>query len=417
MPRIHPKTEVFDGLRNVFPEEAERLLRRPSHAPGSRKAKKDGSRVLSWRSTGSEYDQVVDGVLDRFRPRLEMAVREMAEAPRLLSELLAHPSEQWEEMARGNGRFQSLAFCRLVLDQSFQESGETPVRGERLATFALTLLDGLDRGQYGDRVLADARARAWIAIANARRISEDLWGAEAAFRTAGEHLRRGMRDCLEKAQFLRYKACLRRAQCRFPEAASLFRRSISIFLALGEERCAAQTIVAFAILEQFRGEPEKAIHLLDRAARLVHPDEDSYLHGCICFNRISCLVEAGRILEAQALLARRPRIFQAPDERIQLHARWLKARIVLAGGHDTEAAALLDQVRKGFAKREHGYLAALVSLELAAVHAGLGHVAAAGRLAREAQPIFQSLGIVREALAASIVYRQAAAADQRRAKA
>ena len=415
MPRIHPKPEACDGLLRIFPEELERLLRHPAQSP--RSGTKDGGRVLAWRSSGSEYDRVVDGVLDRFRPRLEMAVREMAEAPGLLHELLKHPPEQWEGLARGKERFRSLAFCRLVLDRSCQESGEAPARGERLAAFALTLLESLDPAQYGDRVLADARARAWIAIANARRVSEDLWGAEAAFRTAGEHLRHGLRDCLEKAQFLRYKACLRRAQRRFPEAASLFRRSISIFLALGEERCAAQTIVAFALLEQYRGEPEKAIHLLDRAARLVHPDEDPHLHGCIQFNRISSLVEAGRILEAQALLARSPGVFQASDERLQLHTRWTKARIVLAGGHDTEAAALLNEVRKGFAKREHGYLAALVSLELAVVHAGLGHVAAARRLAREAQPIFQSLGIVREALAASILCRQAAAADQRRAKA
>lgn len=417
MPRIHPKAEVFDGLLQVFPEELERLLRHPPYAPGSRREAKEGGRVLAWHSSGSEYDRAVDGVLDRFRPRLEMAVREMAEAPGLLSKLLEHPPEQWEELVRGDDRSRSLALCSLLLDKSYQECIETPCRGERLASVALALTESLDPARYGDRVLVDARARAWIAVASARRVAADLWGCERALQTAEEHLRHGMRDCLEKAQLLEHKACLRRAQRRFPEAARLFRRSISISLCTGQARSAAQAIVGLALVEQYRGEPERAIRLLERAAGLVHPDEDPHLHGCICFNRIGCLVEAGRILEAKALLARRPGIFQAPDEGVQLRARWIKARIILVGGHDAEAAALLDQVRKGFARREDGYLAALASLELAAVHAGLGHGAAAQRLAREAQPIFQSLGIVREALAASIVCRQAATVDQRRAKA
>lgn len=408
MPRIHPKPEVFDGLLRLFPEERDRLFRHRSREQSEGR----GRRVLSWRSSGSEYDRAVDGVLDRFRPRIEAAVREMAEAPVLLSEILEHPPDEWEELARGDDRFRSLALCRLILDRSCEESVETPRRGERLAAFSLTVIELLDPGRYGNRVLEDARARAWIAIGNARRIASNLWGAEEAFRTAQEHLRRGMRDCLEKAQLLRYKACLRRAQRRFPEAAGLFRRSISIYLSLGEERCAAQAIVSFALLEQYRGEPERAIDLLDRAAQLVDPGEDARLDGCICFNRINGLVDAGRILEAQSLLARRPEIFRAPDEGVRLRVRWLEARIALALGRRTEGAALLDQVRNGFARRDDGYQAALASLELAALYARIGKTEEAGRLAREAQPIFQSLGIVREALAAAIVCQQATTTER-----
>jgi tetratricopeptide (TPR) repeat protein len=417
MPRIHPKAEVFDGLLQVFPEERDRLRRHRSRGPRSRLKPGSGSgRVLSWRASGDEYDQVVDGVLDRFRPRIEAAVREMAQAPLLLGEILGKPSERREELVRGE-RFRSLALCRLLLDRSHEETIEAPVEGERLAALALTITEALDPARYCDRVLEDARARAWIAIANARRVAGDLWGSEHAIQTAEEHLRHGMRDCLEKALLLEHKACLRRAQRRFPEAARLFRRSISISLCTEQSRSAAQAIVGLALVEHYRGEPERSIQLLERAAGLIDPDEDARLYGCIQFNRINSLVETGKILEAQAILARNPGLGQLLDEVSRLRIRWLEARIALALGRYTEALALLDEVRNGFVLRENSYDAAQASLELAAVHAGLGHVAAAQRLAREAQPIFQSLGIVREALAASILCRQAAAADQRRAKA
>jgi tetratricopeptide (TPR) repeat protein len=407
MPRIHPKPEVFDGLLRFFPEERDRLRRYLVRESGRQKEVEGRSQILPWRSSGSEYDQAIDNVLDRFRPCLDAAVREMAEAPILLAELLRSPAERWEDLARTDSRFRSLALCRLLLDRSYEDSLESPQLRERLAALALTITKSLDPERYGDRVLADARARAWIAIANARRVAGDLWGSESALQTAEEHLRRGMRDWLEKAQLLEYKACLRRAQQRFPEAARLFRRAVSISLYTGEARSAARAIVGLALVEQYRGEPERAIQLLEGATGLVDPWEDAHLHCCIEFNRINALVDAGRTFEAQALLARSLETFQVSDEGFQLRVQWLEGRIALDLGRHAEAAALLDQVRQGFARRENSYEAAQASLELAALYARLGRVGEAQRLAREAQPIFQSLGIVRESIAASIVVRQA----------
>lgn len=279
MPRIHPKPEAFEGLLRFFPEERDRLRRYLVHGA---KRGEGARRVLPWRSSGAEYDEVVEGVLDRFRPRMEDVVREMAEAPFLLADLLGNPPGVRELLARNDPHFRSLALCRLLLDGSYQESAVgNPQQGERLAELALGVTESLDPARYGGRVLADARARAWIAAANARRADGDLWGSERALKTAEEHLRAGLRDCLEKAQLLHCKACLRRAQRRFPEAARLFRRSISISLYTEEARSAAQAVLELALLEQDRGEPERALHLLERAARLVDPGEDARLHACI----------------------------------------------------------------------------------------------------------------------------------------
>lgn len=283
MPRIHPRPEIFDGLLRFFPEERDRLLR---HLARDRRAGTEPAggrgRILPWRSSGAEYDQAVDGVLGRFRPRIEDVVREMAEAPVLLLDLLGNPPGLWEMLARNDPRFRSLALCRLLLDQSYQESAAGNARqGERLAEVALAITESLDPARYGDRVLADARARAWITIADALRAGGDLWDSERALKRAEEQLRRGMRDCLEKARLLHCKACLRRAQRRFPEAARLFRRSISVSLYTEEARSAAQAVFGLALLEQDCGEPERALGLLERAARLVDPGEDAHLHACI----------------------------------------------------------------------------------------------------------------------------------------
>jgi tetratricopeptide (TPR) repeat protein len=281
MPRIHPKPEVFEGLLRFFPEERDRLRRYVARDLGPRK-EEGGRRILSWRSSGAEYEEAIEGVLDRFRPRMEDVVREMAEAPFLLAELLGHPPVMRELLARNDPHFRSLALCRLLLDRSYEESAAgNPQQGERLAEAALAITESLDPARYGGRVLADARARAWIAVADARRADGDLWGSERALKTAEEHLRKGMRDCLEKAQLLHCKACLRRTQRRFPEAARLFRRAISISLYTEEARSAAQAILGLALLEQDRGQPELALRLLERAGRLVDPGEDAHLHACI----------------------------------------------------------------------------------------------------------------------------------------
>jgi tetratricopeptide (TPR) repeat protein len=325
MPRIHPKPEVFDGLLRLFPEERDRLLRlarRCSHCraalarePEVPATRDTGGQVLPWRPSRDEYGQTVDRVLTGFRPRVEAAARERAAAPSLLAELLEQAPERWEALVRGGERFRSLALCSLLLERSCQEGFEAPRQGEQLAVFALALVGLLDPDWYGERVLADARARCWMMIGNARRIEADLRSSEQAFQAAEAYFRQGTGDRLERAQLLTYKACLRRAQCRFLEAASLFRRAVSVFLEAGESHRAAEAIVGLALVERHRGEPERAILLLERASVFVDRWQDERLHGLIRFNQILCLVDANRPLEARAVLARSREVFRFRGER------------------------------------------------------------------------------------------------------
>jgi tetratricopeptide (TPR) repeat protein len=412
MPKIHPKPEVLDGLIQLVPEAESRLLRHIQvcaacrgrlEAAGGPARGSAGSNVLSWPVAATEHGRAVDLVLASLRPRLMAAVREQAAAPVLLSELLEHRPERRELLVRNSERFQNLPLCRLLLQRGYRDTFNIPQEGERLARLALGMVGQLDSAWYGERMLADARARCWMVIGNARRVASDLEGAGEAFGTASAILREGTGDPVEKAQLLTYKACLRRAQRRLDEAAGLFRRAVSIFLSSQETQRAAEAVAGLALTEQYRGEPEKASRLLKTATGLLDPQEDPDLYLALCFNRLLFLVDAGRPLEARRLLERNPGLVHPADEARLLRLRWLEARIAIGLGEWSRGVALLVQVRKGFIRRENGYNAAVVTLELATVHRRLGRAWRARRLARQARLLFQTLAIEREALAAFLV--------------
>jgi len=64
-------------------------------------------------------------------------------------------------------------------------------------------------------------------------------------------------------------------------------------------------------------------------------------------------------------------------------------------------------VRQGFVDDSQPFGAALVSLDLAAVYLASGRTKATRRLADEMVPLFRSMQVHREALAAVLVFRQA----------
>ena len=269
MPRIHPNPEVLTGRIQLLPGDQGRLLRHVQGCAACRRrleGREPSERnVLSWRPSEAVAGRAVDGALRSFRSRVQAVARERAEAPALFGELLGHPARRQEVLARNSRRFRSLALCGLLLQRSHEVSVDDPAEGERLAALALRLAGLLDGGWYGERVLADTRGRCWSLIGNARRIAADLPGAEEALIQAEDDLDRGTGDLTEKAQLLVYKAFLRQAQHRLDEAAVLFRRTVSIFLSAGEPLQAAESIAELALVEQDRGEPERALQILARA--------------------------------------------------------------------------------------------------------------------------------------------------------
>jgi len=88
--------------------------------------------------------------------------------------------------------------------------------------------------------------------------------------------------------------------------------------------------------------------------------------------------------------------------------RWAEGRIDLGLGRRGPAEAAFREVQREFFERRMGFDAALVSLDLAVLYAAEGCIAEIKQLAVEIMPVFESREVHREAIAALIMFQQAA---------
>jgi tetratricopeptide (TPR) repeat protein len=412
LPRIHPKLGLLEGLTGALPEARRRILLHLRVCPAcrARQEPRREDRVLPWRPRDSDYDEVVDRALRAFRTRLAAAERERQAAPARLAELLALPPGRRQMLLCNSRGFQSLGLCQLCLRRSREETPGDPRRGEELASLAVQISERIDPPRVDAGRVEDLRAQGWMLLANARRVRSDLRGAEEAFLCAETHRRRGSGDRLDRADLLVFKACLRRAQRRFVEAARLLRRALSIWLATGEDRRAAETLTSWALVCKEDGETDEAVLLLDRAAVLAGPNPEPRFRLILQHNLATCLIDKGCLLEAQAILCGSRGLYHTLRNPIlDLRLSWLHATITHGLGRLTEAVDLLTATRDGFLEQGNGYVASLLSVELAQVHAEMGCFADAEESARTALEVFRSLGVEREALAALALLHQAVA--------
>jgi len=146
---------------------------------------------------------------------------------------------------------------------------------------------------------------------------------------------------------------------------------------------------------------------------LIDPEQEPRLLLCARHNLIDDLAEAGRHLEAQGLYrTTRPLYRSFPDAWTQNRRKWVKGKIARGLGQADQAESLFLAARDGFIGEGIPYDTALVSLELATLYAEQGRTADLKRLAEEMVPIFSSLSIHREALAALAYLKQTVEAER-----
>jgi tetratricopeptide (TPR) repeat protein len=367
--------------------------------------------VWPFSAVDIHYDRVLDRVLRDLAPHIRLASRERSEAPALLAELQSQAPGRREMLVRNARRFRSFSLCLLLLDWSREVSPDDPRGGEGWALLALHLTDFLDPRVYGAGLIEDLRGRSWSFLANTRRISGDLLGADRAFARAEEHLRRGTRDRLERAQELVLKATLRSVQNRFGEAERLLRRALSICLWAGESRRAIEAMLTWAVVQGDLGEPERAIHLLREASGLPAALSDPHLALRIHHNLAIFLIGAEKLLEAEGVLLHIRHLYdnvQVPGGG--LCRRWAEALLARGLGRMEEAEAGFTELRSLFLKQGRTHDAAQVTVELSLVLLATGRAAEAEDLAREALAVFVALRLEREALAAFLLAQWAGTA-------
>ena len=418
--KFHPSDMTLEGFYLSQGEEHQALL---AHLVGCSRCSLRFRGMIECKpgeGEGEERSDLVAGSeeilreVDGLVKDRELAVaRERAAAPGLFVELLRLSPERQLLFIRNSPRFRTWGLCELFLERCRETAIQNPAGAEDLALLALEISVRLEPSCHRVGLIQDLQARAWSHVGNARRVKSDFPGAEEAFRKAEALLRQGSRDPVEYALFLDLKASLRRGQRRFDDALKLLRRAVAIFRRTGHAHRAGRCLVSMDLIHCYAGRPEQGIPLLREAIQLIDSDREPRLRLCACHNLIHNLTEIGRYKEAQKIYQEiRPLYRDFPDPWTQNRRLWVKGRISLGLGRILQAERLFLAARTGFVAESVAYDTALVSLELATLYAREGRTSDLKRLAREMYPIFSSLQIHREALAALAFLQQALQAEQ-----
>jgi tetratricopeptide (TPR) repeat protein len=157
------------------------------------------------------------------------------------------------------------------------------------------------------------------------------------------------------------------------------------------------------------GESESAIQTLRRADSLIEPERDPRLVLCIRHNLVDNLSKMGRHTEAADLLPELRELAAAHGGMLdRLRLRWVEGRVAAGLGEHERARQLLGSIRQTFLAEGNPYEAALATLDLVVPYLEEGNTAEVSVLADEMVAIFRAHNVPREALAAVLLFQEAA---------
>jgi tetratricopeptide (TPR) repeat protein len=369
--------------------------------------------VVKWRGHLFGYEAAFDRAARQASERLSRLFEEVDGAASLAEELLAAPEHSRRQLIRSDVRFQALKLCELLEDRSREAWLTDPGRAVELARLAVSIAVRLNPEHYGARIVEDARAQAWAYLGNAYRIASDLRRAEEALRTARDHHRRGDEDAFTEAQILSFTASLRNSQGRFEEAAALLDRAIAIYRAGKDRHQEGKNLILKGMTFGYEGRFKEAVRLIRRGLARIDSVEEPWLLVSARHNLIWYLNESGSHQEALKTLERTRRLYLELGRPMHLiRLRWVEGKIANDLDRFEEAEPALREARDAFVERGIGFDAALVSLDLAALYARQGRTEEVKRLATEMVPIFESRDVHEEALAALVLFKDAAEAER-----
>jgi tetratricopeptide (TPR) repeat protein len=360
-----------------------------------------------------KYGPALDAALDRAGDRIEAIHKEIQAAAGLLEDLTETPGEERSARIRTEVRFHALKLCELLLKRSREAWFRDPARAVELARLAAETSEWLDVKYYGEALVEEERALAWAYLGNAYRIASDLRSAEDALMRAEEHYKHGGEDALTGAQILSFMASLRTSQARFSEAADLLDRAILVYREAKDSHLEGRALIKKGLAVGYSGQLKTAIRLILGGLSRIDLVEEPHLLISARHNLIGFLNESGQSQEALSVLEQTRSLYLTLGEQTHLiRLRWLEGRICRDLGRLDEAEAALLEARDGFIERGIGFDAARASLDLATVYLQQGRTGELKRLAAEMVPIFESRDVHQEALAALLLFRQAADAEE-----
>lgn len=369
----------------------------------------DDAQEPAEHSDGYDYTAVFARVERQVHRHQLLVAEERAAVPGLRLELARHPRSRQEVLADNSSKFQSWSVVESLLDDCRRLCQSDQEEAAHLARLATRLAQRLEPEHYGAERVRDLQARSWAELANIWRIRGLHREAEQCFERARDFLAQGTGDPVEKAAVLSLEASMWNNRKVFDRAIALVDRTIAIARRLGESELLAKALIQKAKYRADRGCAEEALSLLLEAQQHLEPALDPRLAVTVQHNVLYSLVQAGRYEEAAAGLPDTRALYRKFDYPVdQIRLAWLEARIFRGLERPVEAEERFRFAFDRMLAEGLDYDAAMVGLDLAVLLCEQNRSAETRELAAAMLPVFSSQRIHQEAIAALLVFREAA---------
>ena len=331
-----------------------------------------------------------------------------ASADELRAELSSLSAEEQVRRVGSDRRFANPELVKQLIDASQAVRFHDPEKLLHLAHLACLAAESCSVEACGsDERLADLRCQSWRQYGTGLRVQGRFRESDAAFARAQRFCDEGTGDPPVRAQLFSTLLSLRMAQRRFSEAIQLGDEAGRIYQEIGDNDALAGTLVQKAIAYIYAGDPADAVPILNRAIPLISPQDDPHLLLAACHNLVRCYLDLERPEQALSLFFEMRGLYREVDDAlIQVRAGAQEGYMLRDLGHLQAAETALIRARDGFSEHKLVYEAATVSLDLAAIYVRLGDREKLEEIVATTVPIFRSLGVDREAMAALLQLRQ-----------
>lgn len=332
--------------------------------------------------------------LEHFDPSV---APELLAAEELIAKLEPLPLAARVARVTDDLRYQQWGLAQHLLAMSRARWCSDPELAHEHAVVAAAVADLVDPTTYHPRWVADLRGKAHAYLANTLRILGEFQAAEREFLVAEGHVARGAGRGRARATVFSLKASLLVDQQRFVEAGLLLEFVMAHHAAAGEDAAVARTCLQLAIVEAGREAFGAAAALCARAESYLDPKRDRRLWTLARQNATEFTVAAGNRERARQMFDALP---PAVDHSMELRRAWIEGNLYRAEGAFGAAHVAYETARVGMVEDGRHYLAALVSLEEAALALDEGNSFDALAMAQEASILLVRGAARQEALAA-----------------
>lgn len=348
---------------------------------------------------------VPDAVLRQVLELNTKLAREEEKAVQLWHRFRDHKPERWSLLARNHRGFATLGMVELLLRESRRFWRRDGRRSELLSRLALEIHGRLRATEYDDRCLEEAGALIRGYLANALRIQDRFAEADAWLKQAECQVSEDS-ALLETAWLRRFRAALAKDLRLFSGALEAAREARRLFRHMRASKDEGWMLLQESFILGDMGSLEESTELVEQFLRAF---EEGSVGRELYFVAIQHLtVNLAR--DCRGVSARRwlreveRRAPEFPEALTQARVVWTRGLVHGAVGHWERAVEEFLKSRDIFVEYGRAYDAALVCFDVAASHLEMGQPSEAAQLAAEMIPIFESLEIEREAVAALLLF-------------